>query len=84
MTRETDVGWAQVQKAIRGSADTPVTLTVERDGDRRDLTVTPIENTVYADPESDAHDQRRLRRRQPGADLRAPVGHRGAGASWAT
>jgi membrane-associated protease RseP (regulator of RpoE activity) len=53
VTRETDVGWAQVQEAIRGSADTPVTLTVERDGDRRDLTVTPIENTVYADPESD-------------------------------
>jgi membrane-associated protease RseP (regulator of RpoE activity) len=43
-----------VQRTIRGSADTPVTLTVERDGDRRDLTVIPIENTVYADPESDA------------------------------
>jgi membrane-associated protease RseP (regulator of RpoE activity) len=54
VTRETDVGWAQVQKAIRGSADTPVVLTVERDGDRRDLTVTPIENTVYADAETDA------------------------------
>jgi membrane-associated protease RseP (regulator of RpoE activity) len=53
VTRETDVGWAQIQQTIRGSADTPVTLTVERDGDRRDLTVTPIENTVYADPESD-------------------------------
>jgi membrane-associated protease RseP (regulator of RpoE activity) len=51
VTRETDVGWAQVQDAIRGSIDTPVVLTVERDGNRRDLTVTPIENTVYADAE---------------------------------
>ena len=54
VTRETDVGWEQVQAAIRASAGTPVVLTVERDGDRRDLTVTPIENTVYADAESDA------------------------------
>jgi membrane-associated protease RseP (regulator of RpoE activity) len=54
VTRETDVGWEQVQAAIRASADTPVVLTVERDGDRRDLTVTPIENTVYAEAESDA------------------------------
>lgn len=53
VTRETDVGWEQVQAAIRGSADTPVLLTVERDGDRRDLTVTPIENTVYAERDSD-------------------------------
>jgi membrane-associated protease RseP (regulator of RpoE activity) len=53
VTRETDVGWAQVQAAIRGSADTPVVLTVERDGDRRELTVTPIENTVYAERDSD-------------------------------
>jgi membrane-associated protease RseP (regulator of RpoE activity) len=46
---ETDVGWAQVQRAIRGSIDTDVVLTVERDGERRQLTVTPIENRVYAD-----------------------------------
>jgi membrane-associated protease RseP (regulator of RpoE activity) len=49
VSRETDVGWAQVQKAIRGSIDTPVALTIERDGDQRELTVTPIENRVYAD-----------------------------------
>jgi membrane-associated protease RseP (regulator of RpoE activity) len=52
VSRETNVGWEQVQKAIRGSIDTPVVLTVERDGAQRDLTVTPIENTVYADAES--------------------------------
>jgi membrane-associated protease RseP (regulator of RpoE activity) len=52
VSRETDVGWTQVQNAIRRSAETPVVFTVERDGDRRDLTVTPIENTVYADAES--------------------------------
>jgi membrane-associated protease RseP (regulator of RpoE activity) len=53
VSRETDVGWQQVQKAIRGSIDTPVVLTVERDGVERDLTVTPIENTVYADPQGE-------------------------------
>ena len=47
--RETDTGWSQVQKAIRGSAATPVVFTVDRDGQRMDLTVTPIENTVYVD-----------------------------------
>ena len=51
--RETEVGWSQVQQAIRGSIDTPVVLTVERDGERRDLTVTPIENTVYANAEAE-------------------------------
>ena len=54
VSRETDVGWAQVQQAIRGSIDTPVTMTVERPGEggpqRLDLTVTPIRNTVYTDP----------------------------------
>ncbi len=45
--RETDVGWQQLQDAIRTSANTPVVLSVERDGEERDLTVTPIENRVY-------------------------------------
>jgi membrane-associated protease RseP (regulator of RpoE activity) len=53
VSRETDVGWKQVQTAIRKSIDTPVVFTIERDGERRDLTVTPIENTVYASAESD-------------------------------
>jgi membrane-associated protease RseP (regulator of RpoE activity) len=52
--RETDVGWSQVQQAIRGSIDTPVVLTVERDGARQQLTVTPIENRVYADATGEA------------------------------
>src|SRR3712207_3953687 len=54
ISHETTVGWEQVQQVIRGSADTPVVFTVERNGDRRDLTVTPIENTVYVSAESDA------------------------------
>lgn len=45
--QETDVGWEQVQEAIRVSADEPVVFTVERDGERLDLPVTPIENEVY-------------------------------------
>jgi membrane-associated protease RseP (regulator of RpoE activity) len=53
ISQETDAGWLQVQKAIRGSIDTPVVLTVERNGARRDLTVTPIENTVYVSADSD-------------------------------
>ena len=53
VSRETEVGWSQVQQAIRGSIDTPVVLTVERDGERRDLTVTPFENTVYADADAE-------------------------------
>jgi membrane-associated protease RseP (regulator of RpoE activity) len=52
--QETDAGWSQVQRAIRGSIDTPVTLTVDRDGARRQLTVTPIENRVYADATGEA------------------------------
>ena len=78
-SQETDVGWEQVQTAIRRSAETPVVFTVERDGDRQDLTVTPIENTVYAEPDSDETITRRLRRRQPRADLRPAVDHRGPG-----
>ncbi len=38
--------WTAVQQAIRGSAGRPLDLTVERDGQRRELTVTPIENVV--------------------------------------
>jgi membrane-associated protease RseP (regulator of RpoE activity) len=53
VSRETDVGWKQVQDAIRASANTPVVFGIERNGDRRDLTVTPIENTVYVSPDSD-------------------------------
>jgi membrane-associated protease RseP (regulator of RpoE activity) len=39
--------WTTVQNAIRSNPGTPVALTIERGGQRRDLTVTPIENTVY-------------------------------------
>jgi membrane-associated protease RseP (regulator of RpoE activity) len=45
-------GWNQVQAAIRRSAATPVVFTIERNGQRQDLTVTPIENTVYAQQDS--------------------------------
>ncbi|MGY1772378.1 M50 family metallopeptidase [Blastococcus sp. SYSU D00813] len=41
--------WTTVQQAIRSSPNEELTLTIERDGDRRDLTVTPIPNTVYTD-----------------------------------
>jgi membrane-associated protease RseP (regulator of RpoE activity) len=41
--------WTVVQDAIRGSAGRPLDLTIERQGQRRDVTVTPIENTVYTD-----------------------------------
>ncbi|WP_347060721.1 site-2 protease family protein [Blastococcus sp. HT6-30] len=52
--RETDVGWEQVQETIQASAGEPIVFTVERDGERRDLTVTPIENTVYTDADGEA------------------------------
>jgi membrane-associated protease RseP (regulator of RpoE activity) len=52
VSRETDVGWTQVQTAIRQSIETPVVFTIERDGQRQDLTVTPIENSVYATADS--------------------------------
>ncbi len=42
--------WTTAQEAIRTSPGRPLELTVERDGARRALTVTPIANTVYADP----------------------------------
>lgn len=38
--------WTQVQTAVRASPDRPITLTVERDGADRQVTVTPIANTV--------------------------------------
>jgi membrane-associated protease RseP (regulator of RpoE activity) len=41
--------WTTVQQEIRSSPGKPVVLTVERNGDRRDVTVTPIENTVYVE-----------------------------------
>ncbi len=53
ISRETDVGWSQLQEAIRVSANTDVVLTIERDGEERDLTVTPIENRVYLSADSD-------------------------------
>jgi membrane-associated protease RseP (regulator of RpoE activity) len=53
VSQEPTDGWAQVQAAIRRSIDTPVVFTVERDDQPMDLTVTPIENTVYASPDSD-------------------------------
>jgi membrane-associated protease RseP (regulator of RpoE activity) len=52
VSQETDSGWTRIQAAIRRSAEIPVVFTVERDGQRRDLTVTPIENTVYASADS--------------------------------
>ncbi|TQN41885.1 RIP metalloprotease RseP [Blastococcus colisei] len=51
ISQETEVGWTAVQRTIQQSPDEPVTFTVERDGERRDLTVTPIENRVYASAE---------------------------------
>jgi membrane-associated protease RseP (regulator of RpoE activity) len=54
VSQEPTTGWAQVQDAIRRSANTAVVFTIERDGEQRDLTVTPIENRVYLSAESDA------------------------------
>ena len=51
VSQETNVGWNRVQEAIRASAGEPVVFTVERDGEQRDLAVTPTENQVYADEE---------------------------------
>jgi membrane-associated protease RseP (regulator of RpoE activity) len=41
--------WTAVQEAIRTSPGKPLDLVIERDGDRRELTVTPIRNTVYVE-----------------------------------
>lgn len=51
VSQETEVGWEQIQTAIQESPGETVVFTVERDGRERDLTVTPIENTVYASAE---------------------------------
>ena len=48
VSQESEVGWTQIQRTIQQSPGEPVDFTVERDGDEVDLTVTPIENTVYA------------------------------------
>ena len=53
-----------MQQAIRSSPGQQLTLTIERDGDRRDLTVTPIENTV-------AHAGRRRHDRPPATSASA-------------
>ncbi|WP_256381284.1 M50 family metallopeptidase [Blastococcus tunisiensis] len=52
VSQDTEVGWTAVQRSIQRSPDEPVVFTVERDGERRDLTVTPIENVVWDDPEA--------------------------------
>jgi membrane-associated protease RseP (regulator of RpoE activity) len=44
--------WTAVQEAIRKSPGTPLDLTIERNGATRDVTVTPIANTVYVDAQS--------------------------------
>jgi membrane-associated protease RseP (regulator of RpoE activity) len=41
--------WTAVQDAIRSSPGKTLDLTIERDGRQRDLTVTPIPNTVYVE-----------------------------------
>ncbi|RBY86593.1 peptidase M50 [Blastococcus sp. TF02A-30] len=45
--------WTTVQDAIRSSPGEPLDLVIERDGERRELTVTPIANTVYTEAGSD-------------------------------
>jgi membrane-associated protease RseP (regulator of RpoE activity) len=45
--------WTAVQEAIRTSPGKPLDLVIERDGARRELTVTPIPNTVYVESGSD-------------------------------
>jgi membrane-associated protease RseP (regulator of RpoE activity) len=45
--------WTAVQEAIRSSPGTPLVVGVDRGGQRLDLTVTPIENTVYVEAGSD-------------------------------
>jgi membrane-associated protease RseP (regulator of RpoE activity) len=46
--------WTTVQEAIRSSPGKSLDLTIERDGRTRDLTVTPIPNTVYVEAGSSA------------------------------
>ncbi|WP_255411535.1 RIP metalloprotease [Blastococcus sp. TF02-8] len=47
VSQEPTEGWDEVQDAIRVSAGVPLELTVRRDGEERQLTVTPIENLAY-------------------------------------
>jgi membrane-associated protease RseP (regulator of RpoE activity) len=44
--------WTTVQDAIRSSPGHELRLTLERNGQRREVTVTPIANTVYASTDS--------------------------------
>jgi membrane-associated protease RseP (regulator of RpoE activity) len=41
-----DDGWSTLVRTVQASANTPLHLTVERGGQRRSVTVTPIENQV--------------------------------------
>jgi membrane-associated protease RseP (regulator of RpoE activity) len=41
--------WTRVQESIRTSPGQPLTLTIERDGAEREITVTPIPNTIYVE-----------------------------------
>ncbi len=41
--------WADTVAVIERSAGVPLTMEVRRDGERRTLTVTPVENTKYVD-----------------------------------
>jgi membrane-associated protease RseP (regulator of RpoE activity) len=45
--------WTAIQEAIRNSPGQPLPLVVERDGEQREITVTPIPNTVYVEAGSD-------------------------------
>ncbi|MCZ2850712.1 M50 family metallopeptidase [Modestobacter sp. VKM Ac-2978] len=58
VTQEPGDGWEALVETVQASASTPLTLTVAREDaqgvpEQLDLTVTPIENTVYTDPDSD-------------------------------
>lgn len=55
VTQEPGDGWEALVDTVQASAGTPLTLTVAREGatEQFDLTVTPIENTVYTDPDED-------------------------------
>ena len=73
----TDDGWAQVQDAIRASPTPRSCFTIERDGDAAGPHRHPDrEHRLRRRQGSDRTIDRRLRRRQPGADLRPAVGHR--------
>jgi membrane-associated protease RseP (regulator of RpoE activity) len=46
-------GWTQVQAVIRGAVEEPIAVTVDRDGTRQELTVTPIRNLVYTSQDAE-------------------------------